>query len=432
METNNDIFSCVEQVAPCKKSFFCEFAKDFFEKTLFALIHSLPCIGAWVACEVVFGLLLRSVGGVMAKSRRWLVESKEFELLIKGGASRVRIFERSNRKQRSIFLNKDELAWLVGTVKEVVVVETSKVFWDQSRAGYPRIITQKCSNKHGRFLTVEEFDGRRRGGAILIPEGCYGQGWERFVSEVRLANLVLHEVREVRERKKEEVRGRRSYVEVLGLSSQPEVDCFNSYSEPIARVPRWLKEASAEMDRQAKEEGKLLMAQKYNHALAKISGVQVMASTKTRTQLMMRCGTEETGGYKSKNGGIMRVMVRALVRNLLPLAKHFSGMMSTLNSATGLSRGQEEAVNHAGQSSFNVNLKLCNARGLLRRLKGEVAVGLARLDTVIQILKSFGPGQDSLVQKGVGSKGKEKMGAEGKSLPREVSSPRGRWFLSPR
>jgi hypothetical protein len=133
----------------------------------------------------------------------------------------------------------------VGTVKEVVVVETSKVFWDQSRAGYPRIITQKCSNKHGRFLTVEEFDGRRRGGAILIPEGCYGQGWERFVSEVRLANLVLHEVREVRERKKEEVRGRRSYVEVLGLSSQPEVDCFNSYSEPIARVPRWLKEASA-------------------------------------------------------------------------------------------------------------------------------------------------------------------------------------------
>ena len=69
------------------------------------------------------------------------MESKEFELLIKGGASGVRIFERGNRKQRSIFLNKDELAWLARTVKEVVVVETSEVFWDQSRAGYPRIIT---------------------------------------------------------------------------------------------------------------------------------------------------------------------------------------------------------------------------------------------------------------------------------------------------
>jgi hypothetical protein len=137
---------------------------------------------------MVFALLLGIVGGVMAKSRRWSVESKEFELLIKGGASGVRIFERSNRKQRSIFLNKDELARLAGTMKEVVVVETSEVFWDQSRAGYPRIITQKCSNKRGCFLTVEEFDGRRRGGAILIPEGRYGQGWERFVSEVRLAN----------------------------------------------------------------------------------------------------------------------------------------------------------------------------------------------------------------------------------------------------
>ena len=52
-------------------------------------------------------------------------------------------------------------------------------------------------------MTVEEFDDRRRCGAILILEGRYGQGWELFVSEVQLANLVLHEVREVKERKKE-------------------------------------------------------------------------------------------------------------------------------------------------------------------------------------------------------------------------------------
>ena len=158
-----------------------------------------------------------------------------------------------------------------------------------------------------------------------------------------------------------------------------------------------------------------MMAPKYNHASAKISGVQVMASTKTQTQSMTGCGSKETGGCKSKNGGIMRVMVRAAVRNLLPPVKHFSRMMSNLNSGTGLLKGQEEAVNPAGQSSFNVNLELCNVRGLLRRLKGEVVVGLARLDTVIQVLESFGPGQDSLVQKGVGSKGKEKMGAKGKS-----------------
>ena len=77
----------------------------------------------------------------MAESRKWSVESKEFELRIKEGASMVRIFERCKVKQMSIFLFKDEVAWLAGTVKEVVAMETSEVFWDQSRAGYPRVIT---------------------------------------------------------------------------------------------------------------------------------------------------------------------------------------------------------------------------------------------------------------------------------------------------
>ena len=110
----------------------------------------------------------------MAGSRKWSVESKEFEMLIKVGAAEVRMFERSKGKQRTIFLKRDELAWLVGIVKEVVSEERSKVFWDQSRAGYPRFIAQKCANQHGRFLTFEEFKGRRRCGTILIPEGRHG------------------------------------------------------------------------------------------------------------------------------------------------------------------------------------------------------------------------------------------------------------------
>jgi hypothetical protein len=92
-------------------------------------------------------------------------------------------------------MQKDELAWLVGLVEKVVEVETSKVLWDQSRVGYPRIIAHKCSNRHGRFLTIEEFDGRRkRCGAILILEGRYGQGWVRFILKIRLANSSLKEV----------------------------------------------------------------------------------------------------------------------------------------------------------------------------------------------------------------------------------------------
>jgi hypothetical protein len=68
------------------------------------------------------------MSSVMAESRRCSVESKEFEVLIKEGASGVRIFERSKRKQRSIFLNNGEVAWLAGTVKEVVVWKCLRCF----------------------------------------------------------------------------------------------------------------------------------------------------------------------------------------------------------------------------------------------------------------------------------------------------------------
>ena len=82
-------------------------------------------------------------------------------------------------------------------------VETSEVFWDQSRVGYPRIITQKCSNRHGHgwFLTIEEFVGRRQCGTILIPEGHHSQGWTRLISKLRQVNASLWEGREVKESK---------------------------------------------------------------------------------------------------------------------------------------------------------------------------------------------------------------------------------------
>jgi hypothetical protein len=48
------------------------------------------------------------------------IKSKKFEILIKGGTSEVRIFERSKGKLKSIFLQRDELVWLVDIVKEVV------------------------------------------------------------------------------------------------------------------------------------------------------------------------------------------------------------------------------------------------------------------------------------------------------------------------
>jgi hypothetical protein len=72
--------------------------------------------------------------------RRWAVESKNFEISFKGGFSGVRLVERSKNKQRSIFIRRDEIVWLVRSVEVMVDVGTSEVFWDQSRASYPRLL----------------------------------------------------------------------------------------------------------------------------------------------------------------------------------------------------------------------------------------------------------------------------------------------------
>jgi hypothetical protein len=158
----------------------------------------------------------------MAKARIWYVESKEFEMLIKGENSGLRIVERSKKKQGSIFIRRDEIAWLVGAVEEVLDVETSEVFWDQSSAGFPRILVQKRSNRHGSLIIIEEFEGKNRRGSVLIPEGRHGQGWTRLVSKLRIAKLSLWKGREFRESKVTQVVSGRSFAEVVGRSKQLE------------------------------------------------------------------------------------------------------------------------------------------------------------------------------------------------------------------
>jgi Holliday junction resolvase len=56
----------------------------------------------------------------MAKKRCWFVESKEYEMLIKGGNAGLRIIERNKKKQGTIYIQRDELAWLVGAAEEAM------------------------------------------------------------------------------------------------------------------------------------------------------------------------------------------------------------------------------------------------------------------------------------------------------------------------
>jgi hypothetical protein len=64
----------------------------------------------------------------MEGARCWSVEAKVFEVLIKSGDSGVRIFEKGKKKSTSIFVRRDELAWLVGALEEVAEADKSVVF----------------------------------------------------------------------------------------------------------------------------------------------------------------------------------------------------------------------------------------------------------------------------------------------------------------
>jgi hypothetical protein len=172
----------------------------------------------------------------MAKVRSWSVESKAIEMLIKGGNAGLRMVERSNKKQGSIYIHKDELAWLVGAVEEMVEVDTSVVFWNQSRAGVPRVLVQRRYNRHGRFIIMEEFEGRTRRGSILIPEGRYGQGWTRLLSELKIARTTLWKGHEFRESKAmEKVSNKRTFAEVVGKTKVPEKVMFGGREQNQTR-----------------------------------------------------------------------------------------------------------------------------------------------------------------------------------------------------
>jgi hypothetical protein len=139
-------------------------------------------------------------------------------------------------------------------MEEVMNVGTPEVFWDRSRAGSPRVIVQRRSNRHGRYITIEKVGDSKRNEIILIPEGHHGQGWTSLTSELRRARSSLWNGREFRESKVEQtVSGRRSYAKVVGLTREPRDECFPVYNESIAKVPKWLKEASVALEGQKLE-----------------------------------------------------------------------------------------------------------------------------------------------------------------------------------
>jgi hypothetical protein len=185
----------------------------------------------------------------MSCSRRWSVESKDLELVVAGGETWVRFRENCKEKMRSIFLERDEIAWLVRIFEELVIVDDSRVFWNQASLGFPRVIAQRCFNRHGSFLLVEEYAGSRKSGVVLVPEGRRGEGWDLFGSALRCVNEYLRDggsrVDARLEVQSQALRGRRSFAEVLKNTGPPLEINTGVCLGKVARVPIWLKNLPA-------------------------------------------------------------------------------------------------------------------------------------------------------------------------------------------
>jgi hypothetical protein len=121
----------------------------------------------------------------MGWNRIWLVKSKEFKFTLKDNSSVLKIQERRKGVQRVVNLRKKEQVWLARIFGELVAVEDSWVFRDQTMLGFLWVLSQKCGNRNGSFLVIEEYNGRGKCGSIFVPKGRNRQGWNRFAEELR-------------------------------------------------------------------------------------------------------------------------------------------------------------------------------------------------------------------------------------------------------
>jgi hypothetical protein len=170
------------------------------------------------------------------------------------------------------------------------------------------------------------------------------------------------------------VTGGQSYSEVLGWSKSPEEDCFHAHKELIASVPKWLKEALAEMGR---------------HALASLGEDSEKAPANFLHQ-SRNVHTLEVSGWSNHRTGEVGVVSGEWRRTqvLEPSAPITIGVTCEFNQVR--MKGLEGAD---GVYAFNATLELGYVREWLSRLRGEVDASLLRIDEVLKNLKLVGLGQ---------------------------------------
>jgi hypothetical protein len=308
------------------------------------------------------------------------VESKSFELSSEAGM-RFKLTKWGRGKLKYLEMGSSRLIWLLKSLEEVVPDSVEMGACRNHRVEGSVMFIQKHKNGNGRFMEISEFGRGGKHSQVVIPEGWDSSGWNQCIHQLRLLAKHIKEQGSSSHNKRPLVQDQfvvegRSFAEVAEgkkkgsiNESLPVLDVVEKGSDTIRPVLLLSKNGLAGgeasfFEHKSVEKGGSIENEGANSGKLPVSNSQ--------TQAELRVGK---GGMKTGYGQMTRLQGKAI---------------------------------HGELCAFNAAQELWACRETLRKLKGEVESGLARLDWAFKNIEGLGPGQGSISWIQASPKDKEK------------------------
>jgi hypothetical protein len=333
------------------------------------------------AARVVLVSSLLSVLGIkMGYLGFFYVESKSFELSSEAG-KRFKLTEWGRGKLKSLELGSSRLMWLLKSLEEVVPDSVEMGSCRNHRLEGSVMFIQKRKNGNGRFMEISEYGRGGKRSQVVIPEGWDSSGWNKCIHQLRLLAKHVKEQGSSSHKKRPLVYDQfvvegRSFAEVAEgkkkgsiHESMPAMDVVEKGSDTIRPV--------------------LLLSK---------NGLARMEASFSEQRLVEKAGSID------KEGDNLGELPESNSQTQVELCVGKGAMMTGYGHKTGL---EGKAV-HGELCAFNATQELWACRETLRKLKGEVESGLARLDWAFKNIEGLGPGQGCISRIQISPKDKEK------------------------
>ncbi|KAB1203319.1 hypothetical protein CJ030_MR8G012801 [Morella rubra] len=110
-------------------------------------------------------------------SRNFRIESKDFQVTIRENGE-LQFSEWSPKSVNAIHMGKYGAMWMVNMSDKLMEIAPEVDFASKFNESSRGFLAQRCLNKGGRYAVIVEYGGRRKVGAVMVPEGKNGHGWQ--------------------------------------------------------------------------------------------------------------------------------------------------------------------------------------------------------------------------------------------------------------